>query len=104
MAEKFKSTISYDIDFKKLQKKYPEFFWLDEVLKLHGFLEVYDFEYFFRVGYQTDRVLPKEEVRDLFQKLTAELPWIVDCTTRFNCMELGEPKNIIYLFKNTEEK
>lgn len=102
MIEKYKFTISYDIDFEKFQSDYPNLYWLDEVLKLHGFLEVYDFEYVFTIGYQTDNILSEKEMQTLFQKLTAHFPWLVDCTTRFDCLDLGEPKDITYLFKKNQ--
>lgn len=99
MTEKFKSTIIFDIDFDKLREDYPWLFWLDEVLKLHAFLEVYEFQYIFSVGYQADCVRSEEEIQELIRHLAEELPWVSDCTTRFDYMELGEPQDITHLIK-----
>lgn len=99
MAQKFKSTITFDINFDKLREEYPWLFWLDEVLKLHTFLEVYEFEYIVGVGYQANGVRSEEEIRELVQHLAKELPWVSDCTTHFDCMEQGEPQDITYLFR-----
>lgn len=99
MAGKFKSTLQFDVDFKKFCKKYWYLFWLDEILKLHGFLETYGFEYTFQMGYQADRIYSKEEMDALFTHMVAELPWVADCTTRFDYLEMGVPKDLAPLFK-----
>ena len=102
MSEQYKSTIQFDIDFDKFKEENPNLFWLDEVLKLHGFLEVYEFEYFFTVGYQAKSVLPDEEIESMFRLLLETFPWLTDCAKYFNCVELGERKSLMHLFRRQD--
>lgn len=84
IAQNSKSTLILNINIDKLREKYTWLFWQEEILKLHGFLEVYEFEYCFNVGYQANMVYSEEEIRNLFKRLTEELPWILDCTTNLS--------------------
>lgn len=104
LSEKFKSTLQFDIDFDKFKEEYPYLFWLEEVLKFNGFLEEHGFKYVPQMGYRASDVLPKAEIDALFRKILEAFPWAADCTTHFDCVEMGEPKSILHLFTQIPEE